>query len=392
MVQFWAVTTQGKFFTAFTLLGRRWLRNFFSSQSTFVLWVNLKPYKRRQQISYTTQIEFFRNLSHYLKVGTPIVSALTCIGQNTKHDQMRIIIFELIYRLQNLGQKLSEAFHAYSDFFSPTIGHHMFIAEQTGQLDIALERIVNNLEENKHIHKELLKGRHYLLLVLFFVSLSIASLFVLVIPIIRDLYTNDICSLPLSTRSIFVISDSLLHFSVVHCLSPIIVLLLFKFFRRHIRSLVNLQYFGVLKSLKYKLPFVRSYYQYLFWNYLSLFLLASVPLVQGLTYLSEENIFDRNSIKNVIASLHQGKTFSDSLKRSPWVTPQIFNLITLAESTGNLVKTSSLISQMIHDNLKRKIELLLQWLQPLGLLLIASLIIWVITAVFGPLYNLRSSL
>ena len=85
--------------------------------------------------------------------------------------------------------------------------------------------------------------------------------------------------------------------------------------------------------------------------------------------------------------LAQGQPLAEQLKQYPFLTPEFSLIVYQGELTGKLGEELYVYSRLLLSRMVVKVEKLIQWIQPLVFLVIASLILSIYMAMFLPLYG-----
>ena len=93
------------------------------------------------------------------------------------------------------------------------------------------------------------------------------------------------------------------------------------------------------------------------------------------------------SAENVTA----GDSLSKPLSASGLIPPQIMAMIRVAEESNSLDEVLVKIADRIDNRIERRLEVLVKLIEPLMLILIGSMVMFVILGVLLPVFDLNSS-
>ena len=93
------------------------------------------------------------------------------------------------------------------------------------------------------------------------------------------------------------------------------------------------------------------------------------------------------SVENVTA----GDTLSKPLAASGLIPPQIMAMIRVAEESNTLDEVLIKIADRIDNRIERRLEVIVRMIEPMMLILIGGMVMFVIVGVLLPVFDLNSS-
>ena len=103
------------------------------------------------------------------------------------------------------------------------------------------------------------------------------------------------------------------------------------------------------------------------------------------------NKFVARGMDDIIQSITEGQSISEAFRESGLFPPLVLRMLKLGETTGGVDKAMQQIKAYYDRDASEAIETAQGLIQPLMLLLLAGILVWVILAVYGPLYDLVGS-
>ena len=181
-----------------------------------------------KKISTKSLIRVTRQLGALLKVGLPLESSLTSIGQESKSNVEKEQLLKISTLLKE-GKSFSDSLREFPQSFSRLFISLIQAGESSGNLSSSLESLSNYLERKEKIKNEVLGALVYPL-VLSIVALSIISLLlILVVPNIVNQFSTSNQELPFLTIALISISNFISSYYFLSFL--IITMCIFFFFR-----------------------------------------------------------------------------------------------------------------------------------------------------------------
>jgi general secretion pathway protein F/type IV pilus assembly protein PilC len=118
-----------------------------------------------------------------------------------------------------------------------------------------------------------------------------------------------------------------------------------------------------------------------------------VPLLKSLRISSESTgnkLLEQAMLKSA-ENITSGDTLSKPLAASGLIPPQIMAMIRIAEESNTLDDVLVKISDRIDQRIERKLEVLVRMIEPLMLVLIGGMVMFVIVGVLLPVFDLNST-
>src|SRR5665213_1724864 len=146
------------------------------------------------------KVLFFRQLSTLINAGLPLSQSLRNVADQTKNKKLRAAVASIISNVEG-GKTLSSSLGMFPDIFSQVAINLVEAGETSGTLDLALERIANQLEKDAEVASKI-KGAMVYPIVIVTVMLGVVIfMMVKVVPDIKLLYTSfPGATLPIETR------------------------------------------------------------------------------------------------------------------------------------------------------------------------------------------------
>ncbi|MGG4607865.1 type II secretion system F family protein [Providencia sp. Me31A] len=353
---------------------------------------NLTPLKIKFQRFFILNLEninyrthFFHQLSILSSSGINLVQCLKVLKSNCQLPFWISIITNSIQHLEK-GEKLSQYFANYPLIFNETIISLILVAEKTGQYDESFRAIVSILEHNEKTLLLIKKATRYPLILSLFSVLLLIIMMLYVVPQFNDIYQNFQQELPLLTKVIILISETLKsQFFCILLLFFLFIASLFKFKEKYIL---------LIQKLIIYIPFVKKAIRI---HYLSLYFLTMYSTIKVGLSLSECLACTIHTISNqqynkdckLISNLvDQGELLSDAMKKTNLFPTLSIQLISIAEESGRLNYFTKYLFKYYSEQYIIYSERSLKNLEPILLAIMAILVGVIMLAMYLPIFNL----
>ena len=158
-----------------------------------------------ERVSATELAVMTRQLATLVGAGLPLVQALSALTEQIANPHLKKVIAE-VKELVNEGASFAEALAQYPKIFSEFYVNMVQAGEQSGALEIVLERLADFTESQSQLRYQVLFAMLYPALVLSFGVLVMLVMFTYVIPKISALFEETHQALPLITRMMISVS------------------------------------------------------------------------------------------------------------------------------------------------------------------------------------------
>ena len=343
---------------------------------------------RGKRIGGQIMANAYNQLAALLRSGVPLLRALTVMSEQASKPALKDVLYEVKMQVEE-GEPLPEVMARFPNVFNEMAVNMVRAGTEGGFLEDALERVAAFTEQ-----QEDLKGRAAgaLAYPVFLACVGSAVVTVLIIffvpkfePLFADLRAQG--NLPIAT-------DMLLGFSAF--LQKYWMLLL---------ALIGAGLVGAYMFLntekgkhwldwaKIKFPLFGTVFLNLavarFCRVLGTLLGNGVPILRSLE-ISREAAGNRllsSSIKKASENVTAGAKLATPLAASGHFPTQVVEMISVAEESNNLDNVMVQISDSLERTTFRRMDILVRLLEPMMLLIMASIVFFIVLALMVPLLS-----
>ncbi|MGL4426559.1 MAG: type II secretion system F family protein [Alphaproteobacteria bacterium] len=329
-------------------------------------------------------VSFCSYLYYFLKAGLSISHALNEM-QSVFHGFFQSIIVNLLHDIQQ-GALFSQALQKQAPFMGPVLISLVIAGEKSGNLETVLQTMIQILHQQNSTRKRLEKAFRYPLLLAAVLGCVFVTLFFYLVPPFIDFF--EACHFVPSWETKLLISfyeDRSFWATVFGGLCGIGVGLFFFSKKTSVRLklhrlLVKIPGMGPLWLKMQLRPFL---------DLLTLLLGSQIDLLQSLK-LSKSTLFSpylRSKVEQVIDDIRQGQKLSQALERALLFPAFLIRMVQLGEETSQLQESLQQLSVMYAKETEDKLDILILGIEPGLLITLGLLMMWLITALFLPLYE-----
>lgn len=343
--------------------------------------------RRRVPVRYVTM--FFTQLADLLRSGVSLMRSLQLLERQSTHGGLQYVIRDVSEKVAD-GTRLAEALGRHPRVFGPLAISMVRAGEEGSFLEDVLKRISGFQE-----HQEELKGRVvgamvYPLFLLTAGTAIVVWMLVQFVPKFSGIFDRMAADgqLPWATNTLLGLSDSMQKYWLL-CLVVIAgaVALLVQWGRTETgRQRVD-RFWLTAYGLG---PIVRSLALARFTRILGTLLQNGVPVLHSLRIAKDAagNVVLSEAIGATADSVSSGKSLAEPLRTSQQFPPEIVEMIAVGEEANNLEQVLIDIADNLERRTNRRLELFVRLLEPIMLLIMAALVVFVIAALLLPVLQM----
>ena len=342
----------------------------------------------QRKISRDELAQFCFYVERLVSGGVPLLEGLSDVRDSVSNPTLRNTIGILIQDIEQ-GTTISQAMKQHPSTFDEIFVSLVEAGEQSGELDRVLRNIGDNIKWTDEIVKKTKKAFRY---PIFALAVMIGATFALlswVVPPMVKILESLGGELPPYTIALINTSEFIQnqwHYIVISVVGTWLTIKIL------VKTIPGTDYF--IDKLKIRIPVFGPVFEKLllsrFSNVFGLLYAAGVSVIDGLKISRGAlgNKFVASGMDTIIENITNGSSISAAFRESGLFPPLVLRMIKLGETTGGVDSAMQQIKGYYDRDANEAIETAQGAIQPILLLFLASLLVWVIVAVYGPLYDL----
>ncbi len=334
---------------------------------------------------------FSRQLATMVDSGIPLVQALDILYDQIEKPNFKQVVATIRDDVE-VGSGFSEALMKHPAVFSPLYINMVKAGESSGALDDILDRLAAYLEKANALQRKVKSSLVYPAVVVTMAFLITLVMLLKVIPTFKGIFSMLGGTLPLPTRILILVSDTLRSmFIYVAIGAGIFVFAIKKYIStpkgRNVfdRSILNLPVLGPLFRKLAVAKFTRT---------LSTLVKSGVPILVALEIVGKTsgNTVIEKALEGVRASIKEGENIADPLAKSGVFPPMVVRMIHVGEQTGELEKMLGKIADFYDDQVDAAVSGLTSLIEPLIIAFLGIVIGGIVIAMFLPVFKMTELL
>lgn len=349
----------------------------------------LLNYRQRVRISHGDLVLFTRQLATLSAAAMPLEEALYVVGRQTEKKKVANLIMKVRIRVME-GFSLAQSMKQYPNIFDRLFCAMIEAGEATGQLASLLYRLAEYVERQKKLKNKIIHAITYPI-VLTVVAISVVSLLLtIVVPKVVEQFIHLKHELPVTTQILIASSDFLKHWGGGIILIIISFSLIFnQWLKKSARRLAwhkTMLRIPVVGSLQLTLN--TAHYA----STLSILHTSSVPLLESMRISASvlSNEYARMQLIMAMERVREGESLNKALESTALFSPMMKHMIASGESSGELGDMLKRSAEMQQDDLNQKITMALSLFEPMLVISMAGMVLFIILAIMQPILQLNS--
>ena len=346
---------------------------------------------RGDKINVATVALITRQIATLISAGQPVESAYYAVSRQTPKNQAKRVLLSVRAKVLE-GFPLSEALKEFPRIFDSMYCASVHAGEQSGLLDIVMERLADYLEARQDIQRKTSQALIYPILLSIVVFVLVAGLLTFVVPQIVQVFEGFDQELPLITQWLIAISDFSKAYGLHLLIGLAAVIMLY-------RQLLKIAWFSLLRDrILLAIPFVR--YLVRLSNTARFTRTMSILVSSGVTALdsiriSAEVILSQPMKSSVVSAadrVREGEHISDALEQTGYFSPIVLQLIEIGESSGKLGEMLERSAKAEENEFTGITAIFIGLFEPAMILVMGLVVLAIVLAILLPIFDMNDLL
>lgn len=339
-----------------------------------------------KKITQKELITLFITLEQFERAGVPILDSLKDLSTFSSNPRMKSTM-QNIYEWVKNGDLLSDAMARYPKIFDEVTVSLVAMGEKTGNLDVAFKNIYENIKWNMEMKRKTIKAVKSPLFSLSLLLVVGAILLKVVVPKVLGFVLEQEIEIPSYTKAL-VATSNFLEANFFKLVIYIIVIFIV------CRILLKNNNISIkFDRLKLKLPIFGQILTKLdmsrFTKFFGITFSSGIPVLKCIDIANNVvvNKYLKTEIEYIKAKVTEGKTIAKCIEDSevfPFIVKRMFKV---GEESGNIEEAMTNVQYFYNTEINDSIDKIVGSLQPMILFFMGGLMVWIIAAVFGPIYG-----
>jgi len=346
---------------------------------------------QRQALGTREFLIFNQELATLLKSGMPLVQSLDLLRRRVQSPVFRGVLDD-VHEKVKAGTAMSDAFAAHGGLVSRVYTASLLAGERSGNLDAVLRRYVEYSKVIATVKRKAVSALVYPAILISLALVLVAIIVLKVIPEFSDFYASFGATLPLITRVIMAVSETIrTRFWLIAAAVGAAAVLFVLWIRQPGQTT---RFHRVVLGLPMLGPVARKFATSQMSRTLATLLGGGLPLVSALDIASQAvgNQYMASQLEIVASRVREGESFAASLDARHAFPEVAVKMAEVGESTGALQDMLNTVADFYDEEISTDMERFVTLVEPVMLVIIAIVIATLLLAMYMPLFQLSSVL
>ncbi len=329
-----------------------------------------------------------RQLATLTRSGLALEEALQVMAKQTGKAKARRLLMAVRSRILE-GHALADALAEFPRVFSGMYRATVAAGEQSGHLDLVLERLAEYAENHRMMRQKTMLALFYPLLLSSLAALIVTGLLAYVVPKVAQVFVNLHQDLPWLTRALIALGNFFQHWGWALLLGLILLAVVWHQAMRN--PTARFAFDRLLLRLPLVQALVRGAETARLARTLAILLQSGVPLVDALRMAAGVvgNLPMRAAVNDTVQRVREGTSLHQALEQTRLFPPMAVYLIASGEASGNLEGMLDRAAVYQEQELEGLIGIFLGLFEPLLILFMGGVVLLIVLAILLPVFELN---
>lgn len=327
-------------------------------------------------------------LAIVLSEGLPLLQSIKLISMQTEDKALRKILTEVADEVA-AGNSLSKSFEAKGGHKLPvTFIETLRAGEEAGKLSMTFEKLHQYYERSSKVKGKVSSALAYPIMLAVVAVFVVLIIMVVAVPMFTSTFASMGMALPLPTRILIRVSTVFKDYLLLMALIVIVAI----FFRKLYTGTEK----GKLKASRGRLKMpvfgkttvMRSASE--FSNTMGTMLASGLPLTRALSATSKamSNYYLSTQLNKVVLGIEEGRSMVDGLRKCEFFPDLLLEMTAVGEETGSLESTLNVLGMFYDNEVETASAKALSLMEPLIISVLAVFVIFILLAVYLPMFSM----
>ena len=340
-------------------------------------------------VSVEDRATMTRQLATLLKANIPLVEALAATSDQVENPTLKEAVAD-IKNMVNEGSSFNKGLAKY-----PKIFNHIYVTmceagEASGTLDVILLRLAEFTEAENELNAKVKSAMLYPLIMVGFVFIMLAVLFIFVIPKMQIVFESAELKLPWYTEAVIGMSGILVNYWWLLLVGIVGFVLLFRNWKNSESG--SKQWDAIVLKLPVVGKLARIIAVSRFTRTLATLLTGGVPMLQAMDIV--KNVVGNSvlaaALEDARNNISEGESVAGPLKKSEQFPPIVIHMISIGEKTGELENMLTQVSDSYDFQVKTEIQGLTSLLEPVMIIMMGLVIGIIVFSIMIPMFEMAN--
>ncbi len=341
----------------------------------------------RGKVKLQDMIVLCLHLEQLSRAGVPVLDAIADVRDSTESAKLRDVMAS-VYESVKGGELMSQALAHHPKIFNDVFVGLIAAGEKTGDMSISYVHLADHMKWSAELRRKVRKALGYPLLLLGVMGVVISVLMIFVVPKLVDFIMAQGFDIPIHTKALIFVSDAFVNYWYLVFGIPILSIIgLFVMYK------MSESFAYKIDALMLRLPVlgnvIRKINMARFTHFFAVMFKSGIDILEALDSAKKVvgNRVLQESISTVRRSVSEGSSLTASLRISNQFPNLVVRMFKVGEESGNMNEALENVNFFYSREVNDAVDTLVGMIQPALTIVMGALVFWVVSAVFGPLYQ-----
>lgn len=333
---------------------------------------------------------FCRQFASILKAGVSVINALEMLAEQTENKKLKEAIVNTQSSVEK-GESLSDSMRQ-NDAFPSILIDMVRAGEASGSLENSLTRMAIQFEKDAKMNGIVKKAMMYPIVLICVMIGVIIVMLTFVIPSFMTMFEDLDSELPVTTKAILAMSNSLKNYWYIYLIVVVGVVVGIQMYKRTDNGRHNLDklklkipVFGLLQTKSACASFART---------MSTLLQAGMPMIDALEISAStmKNVLFYDGLEKTKNGVSLGLPLSNQLKATGLFPAMVVHMVSIGEETGNVEEMLTNSAVYYEEEVEIQTQTLTSLMEPIIIVMMAFVVVLLIMAIYQPMIQLYNTL
>ncbi|MBT4964493.1 MAG: type II secretion system F family protein [Francisellaceae bacterium] len=335
---------------------------------------------------------FTRQMSTMIFSGIPLVKAFDVLIEGLERPGLKNVLTEVKNEIES-GSTFSESLGKQPLVFDTLFCSLIEAGEQSGSLDVMLDRIATYKEKTESLKRKIKKALYYPAAVILIATVVTVVLLIKVVPTFEELFAGFGAELPAFTLFVLNISNILQEYGIfVGIAIALIIWMLVRAYKTNTAFKNRIQ--STLITLPIVGPLMHKAVVARFGRTLATTFSAGVPLVDALNSVAYAtgNVVYTKAILDIKDIVSSGQPVNVAMQQVKIFPTLVVQMVGIGEETGSIDKMLDRIASIYEEEVDMAVDGLTTLLEPAIMAFLGVVVGGLVVAMYLPIFKMGSAI
>jgi general secretion pathway protein F len=342
----------------------------------------------QRKLGHLDRVLFTRQLATLIGSSLPIEAALAAVAEQAEKQHVKGLIMAIRSKVLE-GHSLAVSLSDHSSSFNALYRATVTAGEQSGFLDKVLENLADYEERQFSATRNVEMAMVYPAVLLTMAVLIISGLMVYIVPDMVNVIVDTGQELPWFTTVLIGITDLMANYWWLMIIAVALSVLCIRWLLAQPRMRLRWD------RMKFDMPLIqritRSANAARYTNTLSILTRSGVPLVEAMHIASGvvSNQWLQRALTEATQRVSEGISLHISLGKVGQMPPMLLHMVAAGEQSGTLDAMLGRVADFQQSEVERVVSALVKLFEPLMLLLMGGVVLFIVMAILLPMLSMN---